>query len=448
MKKAVLILLTAAVLCAFVVPGGEYPALAQSAQYQTEDEELIFNYFRTISEKDYEANFELHCEEQRAVLRSVAQQNARERMGMWSVSSVDLGSAAILADVTGSPHVEERGGENSRNTARTYLVKCGMTVYQDTPYYFEGNNYLVITVDGEGGARRIFNDTLAAPELVLKYEEREADKKYFGRRFTEERGGYGPILSDGTKIGSTHSGTMPSTIRVRRKSLGNRIDRVNFKTYCKVVACAEVGYSSSGHANYHKSSILAVKNYGWWRVLNPRNASSGFDIEDNQDDQIYNPEKHNISSSSYSRLMGHVNDVWNVIMVNSEKKVFKAMYATGNSTNHTYQHRGRLYHYGAKVFAEQGRGYKWILEYYYSYSSRNDSDNSYYPASSGAIIVCSSHSGGSVIGKTAASHTRRCASCSYHYKQNHSWQAQGHQMYCTVCNFTVTASRQPNALMK
>lgn len=113
MKKAVLILLTAAVLCAFVVPGGEYPALAQSAQYQTEDEELIFNYFRTISEKDYEANFELHCEEQRAVLRSVAQQNARERMGMWSVSSVDLGSAAILADVTGSPHVEERGSENS-----------------------------------------------------------------------------------------------------------------------------------------------------------------------------------------------------------------------------------------------------------------------------------------------------------------------------------------------
>lgn len=290
---------------------------------------------------------------------------------------------------------------------------------------------------------------------MLKYEEREAAQKYFGRRFTEERGGYGPVLSDGTKIGSTHGGTMPSTIRVGRVNPKTKkvekVDKVNFKTYCKVVACAEVGYSSSGHANYHKSSILAVKNYGWWRVLNPRKASSGYDIVDNVDDQIYNPEKHNISSSSYSRLMGHVNDVWNVIMVNSEKKVFKAMYATGNSTNHTYQHRGRLYHYGAKVFAEQGRGYKWILEYYYSYSDgEGDGDNNstYYPSSYGAIIVCSSHSGGSVIGKTAASHTRRCTSCSYHYKQNHSWQSQGHQMYCTVCNFTVTASRQPSALLK
>ena len=51
-------------------------------------------------------------------------------------------------------------------------------------------------------------------------------------------------------------------------------------------------------------------------------------MHDNTDDQIYNPDRYNLSDSSLSRLLSNLSSIWNVIMVNSEKKIFQSFYAT------------------------------------------------------------------------------------------------------------------------
>ncbi len=436
MKRFTSLLLAAV----FIVMSFPLASAEENGSFFKADAALISEYFKAIGEQDYSSGFKLLSAGQRELMKSVEAQNSTEKEGIWSVSSVN--SVELMCDATDSEELDKSLLDSGIVDRRSYLVKLNISVYNDNMFFYDGNNYLIITVGTEDGQRRIFHDTLALPDLILKHEDEDAAFKYFDVRFSEERGGYRPVRGDGSKIGVSHSGTMPSSIRVKRVEYGGgAISTVNFLTYCKYVACAEVGYSESGHVNYHKSACMAVKNFGWFRTLSPRSSSGGFHVHDNTDDQIYNPDRYNLSDSSLSRLLSNLSSIWNVIMVNSEKKIFQSFYATGSSTTYERRNRGKLYHYGAKLFANQGRSYSWILDYYYSNTKIDDYNNYFYLTSTGPITVCASHSGGTILETSRSGHKKKCSLCNYLYTENHTWRTQGQYMVCTVCGYSVMVTR-------
>jgi hypothetical protein len=94
-----------------------------------------------------------------------------------------------------------------------------------------------------------------------------------------------------TSWGSTR--IPPSTIRVYRTSGSHAgtVQTVDFKTYVGVVLAAE--WSSSWPVASLQSGAVAVKEFAWYYIMNPRGYSSGgncYDVIDNTNDQIYYPE--------------------------------------------------------------------------------------------------------------------------------------------------------------
>jgi hypothetical protein len=85
----------------------------------------------------------------------------------------------------------------------------------------------------------------------------------------------------------------PTTIRVYRTtgSHAGTVQTVDFRSYVGVVLAAE--WPSSWPAAALQSGAVAVKEYAWYYVMNPRGGSVGgncYDVIDNTNDQIYYPE--------------------------------------------------------------------------------------------------------------------------------------------------------------
>ena len=78
-------------------------------------------------------------------------------------------------------------------------------------------------------------------------------------------------------------------------------------------------------SNALQSGALAVKMYGWWRVLNPRNNLLGYDIEDNTSDQVYK-QGSNVSSSNTA-----VDLVTTIGFSQTDGTLFKVQYWNGVS---------------------------------------------------------------------------------------------------------------------
>ena len=113
-----------------------------------------------------------------------------------------------------------------------------------------------------------------------------------------------------------------NTIRVHINST-NSILTLNFTDYIKDVLPNE--WIPSWTSNALQSGALAVKMYGWWRVLNPRNNLLGYDIEDNTLDQVYK-QGSNVSSSNTA-----VDLVTTIGFSQTDGTLFKVQYWNGVS---------------------------------------------------------------------------------------------------------------------
>ena len=183
MKRFTSLLLAAV----FIVMSFPLASAEENGSFFKADAALISEYFKAIGEQDYSSGFKLLSAGQSELMKSVEAQNSAEKEGIWSVSSVN--SAEIMCDATDSEDLDKSLLDSGIAGRRSYLVKINISVYNDNMFFYDGNNYLIITVGTEDGQRRIFHDTLALPDLILKHEDEDAAFKYFEVRFPEERGG-------------------------------------------------------------------------------------------------------------------------------------------------------------------------------------------------------------------------------------------------------------------
>lgn len=152
---------------------------------------------------------------------------------------------------------------------------------------------------------------------------------------------------------------IPSTIRVKRASLGT-IQTVNFYTYTINVLPNE-WTASADPLESLRAGAMCVKMYGWYRCYVPKYSGQGFDVYDNQSDQVYVP------GSAYSRSTQAVDYVAGTGICNSSFAIFETQY---DAYSHA-QYSGKVSQTGANSLANQGYNYNQILSYYYNYSDKS-----------------------------------------------------------------------------
>ena len=437
MKRAVCILLAAVTALLGIVPLTQ--AAGGQAARAASDANLIACYLKAVHDKDYTSYLNLLGDEFRGDIEPMLPELIEERAGVGAIQSIDLDSLVIMADLSDTEYSEIGGVDSARRESpganlRNYLIKCDMKVYQDNEFFFNGINYLSITCGAEGGERKIIDNRLPLPDAVAEYEtDRSSALNYFNARFTEERGGFyiSDKFSGEFKETASYSGVMPTEIKVYF-SRENKIKTIKFKEYCRVVMVCEEGYENR-QTDYKKAFAIAIKHFGWFRILKPR-PDTKYHVRDDDEDQVYNPSR---KPANYPTCDGAMLSTWNTIMVNSGRNLFKPQFRQGDASSITKptQSKGIMYEYEVwKSLVPSGMSYVSVLKYYYSYAKE---------ISTGAIRVCSNHTG-TYTDKTPSTHTvNNCTTCKVKLTENHTFKPQGHNMVCQKCGYSVIASSLP-----
>ena len=168
----------------------------------------------------------------------------------------------------------------------------------------------------------------------------------------------------------------PSSIKIRITSQ-NTTSTINFTTYIKNVVPNEWGTYKDQNGSWHEmpssalqAGAMAVKCYAWQRVYSHKYPNSGYDLKDNEEDQVYKAD------SALTSCSAAVDAVAGRIIVNSDNKLFLAAYLPG-----TYSSAGvgggTAYQHGAAYLANSSIFYDWftILSWYYDDSLRSPNGN-------------------------------------------------------------------------
>jgi hypothetical protein len=159
----------------------------------------------------------------------------------------------------------------------------------------------------------------------------------------------------------------PSSIKVARRTNNSpsgsiyRIDTVDYKTYTRRVLPQEwlIGWP----AESLKAGSLAVKAYAWNRAVTQGGRSWNgqcYDVDDTVNYQVYR-------DSTASSTDAAVNSAWNT-WVRKNNQTFWAGYTAGpagaacGAGNENGTH---MWQWGTKTCADQGKGYKDIVDDYY-----------------------------------------------------------------------------------
>lgn len=254
-----------------------------------------------------------------------------------------------------------------------FLVGIDFTVHQESKYFFNGVNYSLIILGSEEGEWKLLQmsdaplDHMVNGRSVLSVSsDMETALAMIENR---KRGIYtnaaGDILeiNGGNEDQSTYSDSLvpPSSIRVYMTGTGTVV-RPNFTSYIKDVLPNE-WYASWPNQSL-RAGAMAVKTYGWYCTLYPEYESLGADVKDTIASQHYVPGSNHPNSNQA------VMDTGGIGMMNSSRNIFRAEYRAGSEAAGN-QHSGTMWQFGTKYWANQGKGFWYMCDYYYSYSSRS-----------------------------------------------------------------------------
>lgn len=154
----------------------------------------------------------------------------------------------------------------------------------------------------------------------------------------------------------------PATIKVYRVK-NKTIESVGFLGYCKVVTVNEVGYDWKQDAL--NACALAIKNYGISRKYNKKYPDLGYDVKDNEADQVYNPSK-----SSMKKCNKAVTNIWYYFMYDADGGLFPGFHVHSVDINsYAKKNGGILSQVKSRDLANDGKDWKEIVKYFYNRKS-------------------------------------------------------------------------------
>jgi hypothetical protein len=159
----------------------------------------------------------------------------------------------------------------------------------------------------------------------------------------------------------------PVTIKVARRWPANdpngtimRVDEVDFRTYCVRVLSHEWAPATSFSPEALTAGALAVKSYGWYWATHTTKLADvrawGADVDDTVNYQVY-------MDSDYGDKYWQAVDTVSDLVITENGAVLQASYRAGDYSSH----RSGWYmsQWGTEYWADQGRSYQWMVDYYY-----------------------------------------------------------------------------------
>lgn len=189
------------------------------------------------------------------------------------------------------------------------------------------------------------------------------------------RRGNAPVPPDATQA-TASTPVPPSIIYVRMTRDANKV-WYSCPTGCTVAMMFTTTYVKNvlpnewSDANFPvealKAGAMAVKYYGWYRVLNPKYPGLGYDVVDTTDDQVY------IAGTAKTWASAAVDAVAGIGMKRTTSQdIFQAQYVKGTCICNGGQSGGKVLQLGSWYQASTaGKTYTQILRYYYDNASIN-----------------------------------------------------------------------------
>jgi len=158
---------------------------------------------------------------------------------------------------------------------------------------------------------------------------------------------------------------MDPLIRVFRVATGV-IEEINFQYYVKNVLPNEWAACWDWNIEALKAGAMAIKTYAWYRILHPKYPRQGYDVRDDEWDQVYDPDwkEKFVLATPEERYENAIEATWKAIMT-KESIIFEAQYDSGTPGTPYPLITGRLSQWGTQYWAELGKDWQWIIHYYY-----------------------------------------------------------------------------------
>lgn len=342
---------------------------------------------------------------------------------------------------------------------QSYLLMLDCSVKKSNQFFMEGKNYFQLVTGIENGERKILELSVAdishledklsinllSDEVVEDFSEYEDQRS----KILLENCGFKQITMEQEEIlglaRANYSPTklssyaFPSSIRVLNTST-NKSSRIDFRTYCYVVSASEFAVGTDGVTKVNgealKAFSLCVRNFGWYRCLYPYKPSVNADVTDDTNTQtfkwsIYNSGVGKISQQ-YPQNVQKMSSVWNVMMFDSQKKLFLPPYRAGSyKTGYLIAlNESNFSQNGANYYATKlGKNYQQILHYYYDNAKGT-------LISKGNIIICSGHTMSGAYYTSSKGHAVTCKTCGYFSSlSSHSYKVYNGIVKCSVCGY-------------
>lgn len=326
------------------------------------NEEMIYNYAKSINDEDTDQYILLFTEENQENMMDFV--NSYGKNDFFLEESVDINRITRLSEDTGiqsaSLSVEEL--EKFEDIQVYYVEMCvdkadisnKVFVLAEEEgfwkiYRVSVPDFKTIIDDSEG-----FNNIPEQQQLQIQEFEKEQVAKSVTRTPNAD----------------------PTEITVYFKKSANQTyhgavrDTIDFEVYLKNVIPNEwvVSYYQNYPA-YLQAGTMASKMYAWWYIIHPKWNFSPYyaDVLDDSSDQNYLYSSYeDMGSNVYKGYADAALDfVRNIALCDNDGNMFELHYhATAGS-----QYSGQLSASGAYELAKQGYNMLQILQYYYNYSS-------------------------------------------------------------------------------
>lgn len=333
--------------------------------------QCIEKFITTINEKNWNEYIDLRLNSDRKAYREYFNDNNAE-YGVKMLNSVSIKKAYNIDYCADNfMYKDEYKIENTLTDYHAYLLALDCSVNISDSFFSNGLNYYYILVSNINDEARIVQFSKAPTQMVKEYVYNltESDQikvnqliqnenDFLKNTFKNKINSLIQVQSDWANSSNFYwSYGRPSTIRV--KGYGS----VSFKSYIKNVLPNEVYTSWKREAL--KANALAIEMVGIYHVrVNP--VAESWDVTTAT--QKYIPNTSNATCNEICDLM------YDIGMASDKHRIFFPSYKAGTSSSLGTAHSGEMKQWGSQNLAKNGKKYKEILRYYYSYSNKSKGD--------------------------------------------------------------------------
>lgn len=340
-------------------------------------EEVLYALIEAENSHDWKSFCALHTDEE-AVRYQKYFNNDKNITGVKNVQTAVLREVQPIGD--------------SDSERREYIIGIDYTVSKEDEFYYNGVNYRYIVLEKINNEWKVSEYQDAPLENYIPFGEQaqslgletagltalpnlSRENTAIALRIIKARS-EGVIinaqdenLKDSGSVFSVMdtpavegSRVRPDAIYIDRRDEDWGVEGWDFDPYCKGVLPNE--WYASWPTQSLRAGAMAIIQYAAYAVLHPRHSSLGANVCDSSHCQVF---REFSEADSCNIAVDAVKKYYYETVAGT---FFQTCYAAG-VYGEDYGHSGRMRQHGTHYWADQGKSWRWMMEYYYADSNYN-----------------------------------------------------------------------------